>query len=142
MSAHTLQTSTAPDCRMHVPRRRNTSTGQSWRSGGSSSCLDESSPHYVPAGHPWYTGSLRREAAAHMRTWYWSTHPTHMNEAETDTRNYKHGFGDPCLYETPNLKIVNSNINNLKVFLDQKLRTQLPNFPKWKMRKSSKTFGF
>ena len=42
------------------PRQRDSTNCTSWRSNGSSSCLDESPPQWVPAGHPRYTGARTR----------------------------------------------------------------------------------
>ena len=41
----------------HLSRHHATAPRTSWRFGGSSSCLDESSHLWVPAGHPQYTGA-------------------------------------------------------------------------------------
>ena len=41
----------------HLSRHHATAPRTSWRFGGSSSCLDESSHPWVPAGHPQYMGA-------------------------------------------------------------------------------------
>ena len=41
----------------HLSRQHATAPRTSWGFGGSSSCLDESSHPWVPAGHPQYTGA-------------------------------------------------------------------------------------
>ena len=45
----------------HLSRHHATAPRTSWRFGGSSSCLDESSHPWVPAGHPQCTGASTEE---------------------------------------------------------------------------------
>ena len=54
----------------HLSRQHATAPRTSWRFGGSSSCLDESSHPWVPAGHPQYTGASQEEGCG----WLSSTH--------------------------------------------------------------------
>ena len=86
--------STVPDCRMRVPRRRNTSHH---RVGA----LMSHHPHPSGSRHPRHTGAVTTGG----RGWLDRTHEhmvpehaTNTHEPETDTRSYKHGFGDPCAW--------------------------------------------
>ena len=54
----------------HLSRHHATAPRTSRRFGGSSSCLDESSHPWVPAGHPQYTGASTEEGCG----WLSSTH--------------------------------------------------------------------
>ena len=82
VSTH-ITNSTVPDCRMRVPRRRNTSTAQSWR------FVPDANGTPVPIqreGRGWFDRTHEHMALEHA---------TDTNEPKTDTRSYKHGFGDP-----------------------------------------------
>ena len=60
--------------------RLHTDRSTSWRSDGSSSCLDESAPQWVPAGYPRHIGAVTTGARG------WLTHGTNSSSHHMDSQ--------------------------------------------------------
>ena len=104
VSTH-IPNSTVPDCRMRVPRRRNTSTAQSWRFVPDAILPGHRRAHWwVPAWTPTvhqcpHSGKAVCGSTAHTSTWHPSTQQTRMSPiprhevTNTDSVIRAHGSG-------------------------------------------------
>ena len=109
MAASThIPNSTVADCRMHVPRRRNTSTAQSWRFVPDAILPGHRRAHWwVPAWTPTvhqcpHSGKAVGGSTAHTSTWHRGTQQTRKTPKKIhevtnmDSMIRAHGSGACC----------------------------------------------
>ena len=94
VSTH-ITNSTVPDCRMRVPRRRNTSIAQSWRFLPDAILPGHRRAHWwVPAWTPRYTSPTAHTSTWHRSTQQTRTSPKQIHEVtNTDSVIPAHGSG-------------------------------------------------